>query len=56
VPEGECPDGQQETEAVQKTEPAEQAKRATPAISKSKRSRRLPSFLRRVDHFLSQGL
>jgi hypothetical protein len=55
VPEGECPNGEQEADAVQKTKPAEEAKRATPAISKSKRSRRLPSFLRRVDVFLSQG-
>ena len=56
MPEGECPDGQKQIDAVQKTEPAEKAKPATPVISKSKRSRRFPSFLRRVDHFLSQGL
>lgn len=49
----------QEAEATQETEPTEEtkatqeAKPARPVVSRSGRHRRLPSFLRRVDLFLS---
>ena len=49
----------QEAEATEETEPAvetkatQEAKPARPVASRSGRHRRLPSFLRRVDLFLS---
>jgi hypothetical protein len=49
----------QEAEATEKTEPAvetkatQEAKPARPVVSRTGRHRRLPSFLRRVDLFLS---
>ncbi|HYM98196.1 MAG TPA: hypothetical protein VET25_00505 [Aestuariivirgaceae bacterium] len=43
----------QETEPTEETKATEEAKPARPVVSRTGRHRRLPSFLRRVDLFLS---
>jgi len=49
----EATDATEESKPVQETKSAPETKAASPGKSKSARSRRQPSFLRRVDRFLS---